>query len=284
MADLAGTYRSLAALHRAGLTWPAALEQVPAPDETWHAARRRVSEGAPLSDALGDAVAPLDLALLRAGEARGALDEALEGLASRHEEARRRRGALRAALAYPVLVAHLAALLLGVPDLIAGRPLAALGWVLLLLVPVHVVLWRLRRSGAAAAEHDAWALDALGALHDAGVPLSEALPLARAAGPGGRVAADLADATTRVARGLDLAGCWRETPPEAAAALRNAERAGALGRECRAWAERWLFDLEMRRKATAARLAPLMVLGVGAIVGVRVISFYAGIYGDLARY
>jgi type IV pilus assembly protein PilC len=284
MADLAGTYRSLAALHRAGLTWPAALEQVPAPDEAWSAARRRVSEGAPLSEALREAVAPLDLALLRAGEARGALDEALEGLAARHEEARRRRGALRAALAYPVLVAHLAALLLGVPDLMAGRTLAALGWMLLLLVPVHVVLWRLRRPGAAAAEHDAWALDALGALHDAGVPLSEALPLARAAGPSGRVALDLADATTRVARGLDLAGAWRETPPEAAAALRNAEHAGALGRECRAWAERWLFDLEMRRKTTAARLAPLMVLGVGVIVGVRVISFYAGIYGNLGRY
>jgi type II secretory pathway component PulF len=196
-----------------------------------------------------------------------------------------------------VLVAHVAALLMGLPDLVAGRPLTALGWAALLLVPLHLVLWLLRRPAPAGTslphrfpwtnqveEHDAWALDALGALHDAGVPPAEAIPLARAAGPAGRVALDLADAATRVARGLDLAGCWNEVPPEAAGALRNAEQAGALGRECRAWSERWLFDVEMRRKTSAARMAPLMVLGVGLIVGLRVVLFYAALYGQALRY
>ena len=113
-------------------------------------------------------------------------------LSTRHVEADRRARETAAAAWYPMVVAHLGALLLPLPDLLAGRPGRALLWALAILGPVY--LFRLgqhlarraaerspsqgRRNGvmrlfltkAAIEEADARALTALGWLHDAGVP------------------------------------------------------------------------------------------------------------------
>ncbi len=291
MPNLAPVYRGLAALHRAGVGWPEALDAVTVAGPGWAAARARLAAGEPLSAALHGVVPGLDLAFVAAGEAGGNLETALETLAQRHEEEHRRRGQRRTALAYPVLVAHIAALLLPIPDLAQGRLLAAAFWAVLPLLPVYglLLLRPLGAAGSGPLPHrfphtdrvelaDAQALEALGALYDAGVPLLQALPLAAAAGPRGRAAADLARAAERVRAGHDLAGAWRELPPGLSAGLVNAERAGALGRECRAVAERLSFDVEMRTRRRTARLAPLLVLALGAIVGLRVIAFYAAAF------
>jgi general secretion pathway protein F len=291
---LATVYRGLAAFHRAGAGWSEALAAVATGDPAWREARAAVDAGRSFSDAMAPHVPGLDHALLRAGEVSGHLERSLEDLAERHAEEHRRRGQRRAALAYPFLLAHLGALLLPFPDLVRGQVGAALGWALLPLVPVYAVLLlgRLARRGAGplphrapwtntVEEHDASALDALGTLYDAGVPLLEALPLARAAGPRGRAAEDLARAESRVREGLDLAGAWRALPPPVSSGLVVAERTGSLGRECRAAAQKLAFDVEMRRTRTAARLGPLMVLVLGVIVGLRVIAFYASAFQSL---
>lgn len=289
-------YRSLAALHRAGLTWSAALAAAQEEHGGLAAAGERVARGEPLAPALAPLVPGLDAAVLAAGERSGRLAEALDGLAERHDAERRRRGERRAALAYPVLLAHVAALLLPLPDLLAGRLLPALAWALLALGPLHLALWWARRGPAGAGplpyrfpyvsrveEQDAQALEALGRLYDAGLPLLEALPLARAAGPRGRVASDLRRAEARVAEGLDLAGAWHDLPATLSAPLRTAEQAGTLGSASAQAAERLAFEADMRRRRWAARLPPLLVLGLGALVGARVLLFYLRAYGALLR-
>lgn len=289
MADLASTYRSLAALHRAGIAWPAALASAAPSSAPWALARTRVEQGEPLSRALDGAVEPIDLALLRAGEAGGSLEGALEALSRRHEEAHRDRGRRRAALAYPMMLAHIAALLLPIPDLVQRRPGSALMWFLLPLVPLYAFWLYARRRpspdrplryrfpfSSRVEEQDAQALEALGTLYDAGVPLGEALPLARAAGPHGRVGRDLLRAEGHVTRGEPLAAAWRDSPPTLAVGLRTGELTGSLGRECLASAARLREDAALRRTRTLARALPLIMLAIGLIVGARVISFYAG--------
>lgn len=288
MPDLASTYRSLAALHRAGIGWPEALASAAPGSGPWGEARGRALQGEPLSRALVGVVEPIDLALLRAGEAGGSLEEALEALSRRHEEAHRARGRRRAALAYPLMVAHIAALLLPIPDLVQGRTGSALFWFLLPLVPLYAFWLYARRRPtpdrplphrfpftARVEEQDAEALEALGTLHDAGVPIAEALTLARAAGPYGRVGRDLVRAEGLVERGEPLAAAWREVPPTLAAGLRTGELTGTLGRECRASSERLREDAVLRRQRTLGRALPLLMLGLGLIVGLRVIGFYA---------
>jgi type II secretory pathway component PulF len=281
---LAAVYRNLAACHRAGIAWPRSLEESAPGEAPWREAADALRRGEALSDALAGVVPALDAAGLRAAEASGRIEEALASLAAMHEEQDRRARARRTSLAYPVVVAHLGALLLPVPDLVAGRYGAAIGWALLVLVPVYglVLLGALAgRRGvpltrAAVEDADARALRALGWLHEAGVPFSVAIPRAARAGQGGRVSHDLERAGALVAQGRPIAGAWRETPGEVAAQLVTAETTGALSPAL----ERVAADLEesaaRRRQRFAALLPVVVVLGLGAVVAWRVISFYAG--------
>lgn len=284
-------YRGLAALHRAGVPWPQALSTAAPEDAAWGRARTRVLQGDTFADSLEGVVPGIDRAWIAAGEAGGRLEQALDALALRHEEQHRRRGQRRTALAYPLLLAHVAALLLPIPDLVQGRPLGALVWALLPLVPLYTFLWFSQRTprGTGPLPHrfpwtnrvelaDAEALEALGVLSDAGVPLLEALPLARQAGARGRAADDLLRAQARVREGLDLAGAWHALPSHVTVGLVSAEHAGSLGAECRAAADRLRFDVEMRTRRSTARLQPLLVLALGMIVGLRVFLFYASAF------
>lgn len=286
MASLPTLYRALWALHRAGVGWREAFATA-APERA--AARQRLEAGGSLPEALAGEVPPLDVALLRAAEAGGTYERVLEQLAQRHEDEHRARGKRRAALAYPLTVAHVAALLMPIPDLVAGDLAAALGWVLAALAPIYVAIAWSRRQPTATRplparfpftarvlEMDARALAALGALYDAGVPLREALPLAREAGTHGRVARDLQRAEALVAGGAPLAGAWQEVPDDLRVGLCSAERAGALGRECLSSAQRLALDAELWRQRTLGRAVPLVMLALGVLVGARVISFYAG--------
>src|SRR5262245_26116076 len=79
--DLAAIYRGLAAFHRAGAGWGEALASVADHDPAWARARTAVASGRALSEALAPLVPGLDLALVRAGETSGRLEQALEDLA-----------------------------------------------------------------------------------------------------------------------------------------------------------------------------------------------------------
>ncbi|MDJ0520659.1 MAG: type II secretion system F family protein [Planctomycetota bacterium] len=301
----ASMFRSLASLHRAGVPWPQALASAAGGDPGWRGAEQALAGGAPLSEALAANVEPLERALLRAGEASGTLERALENIAQRKEDEVRMRGARRTALLYPVIMAHVAALLAGVPDLLQGRVGAAALWALGILLPLYAILWatRPRRVSADAPQHpgtrppraglvlrnaieeaDARALGAFADCYEAGMRLDEALELSGRAGAGGRVAFDLYRARPRVADGAALHTAWHALPEEHARELRAAEESGELGQTMRHLAARLSFQVEMRRKRFSSVLPLVVLLVVGAIVGYRVISFYADVYSGLGQY
>lgn len=300
---LSVVYRNLAHLHGAGVGWPEAIDAATGRhDPRWAAAREALARGAAVSDALAPLVPPVDLAGISAAEASGRMESILLSLAGRHEDLERVDRARRGDLAYPVFVAHLAALLMMVPDLFAGRVGAAMLWAAAVLVPVYAFfalsravrraaergdesagrgLARLLRTRSGIEDADARALTALGWLSDAGVPPLSAVPLARRAGVGGRVSADLLSAETAVRAGHPISTAWRETPPAIASRLVNGEATGTLSKACFECARFLEESAATRRKVFSAALKPISILVIGAVVAARVISFWAGYYGRL---
>ncbi|MHC5011815.1 MAG: type II secretion system F family protein [Planctomycetota bacterium] len=304
MTSSASFFRSLASLHRAGIPWPQAVDSAAAGSARYGGVQRALQRGASLGEALDPVVDPLDAALVRAGEQDGSLESVFQDIAEMHESAARRRRERWVGLTYPLLLAHLAAILLPLPDLIQGRPGAALLWAAVVLLPVYAfLLWqraqdrrerpRPDRKGSPppvstmgpwrnrVEEADARALDALGRLYDAGVPIREGIDLAMRAGWGGRAALDLEAAGRRLDRGEDLAGAWSHLPGEYANRLRTGEESGNLGEAARRAADELRFGVDMRRKRTAATLPTVVLLVLGGLIAWRVISFYAGMYGNL---
>ena len=286
-------YRSLESLHRAGVSWPEALRTA-APGRLARA-QTALQQGKPLSEALHDEVDALDVALIRAGESSGSLEGTFARLAQRHEDEARQRREIKAALLYPIILGHLGAFLLAVPDLIAGRTTAAIGWAAAILVPCWLFIFLGRRSTAAARagdpvpprfvnflnesaieEADARSLLALGDCLNAAVPLPETLRLAARAGAGGRVAADLAQAAIGVPNGKPISAHYRHTPEEVARALTVAEQAGDLSDVAHESADALRFDAQMRREKIRAVMPVVMMLTIGGLIAYKVISFYAG--------
>lgn len=296
---LAVVYRSLAQLHGVGIPWPQAVERATGGKEPrWQEAAYALGRGASAGDALAGLLPPIDLAALRAGEASGRLEEALHAMAARHEDQDRRARDRKAAIAYPIVIAHLGALLLPVPDLVAGNYGAALLWSAVILVPVYAFLFLQKaarkaeetgdgpsppwtkwfRTRAAVEEADARALWALGWLHDAGVAPLEALPLAASAGAGGRAAADFRAATLRVRAGGPITTSSSRLPPEYATSILNGEATGHLSQACLRAAASLESSAAYRREKTLALVKPLSIAIIGLVIGARVILFYVGMY------
>jgi general secretion pathway protein F len=299
---LAAVYRNLARLHGAGLGWPEAIDAATGGDGRWAAVRDATARGVGVGDAFAPVVPPLDLAGLRAGEASGRMEAILDALAARHEEDERRRRARWTALAYPVFVAHLAAVLMAFPDLFQGRLLAAVLWAAAVLLPVYgffalatasrraaergpddvPAAWtRLLRTTAAVEDADARALHALGWLHDAGVPPLSSVPLARRAGAGGRVAEDLSRVEAAVRAGRPMHEGWSATPTVARSRLTTGEETGTFSAACFHAARDFEEAAATRRERFAALLKPVSIVVIGGIVGARVIAFYAGYLSNL---
>ncbi len=290
----AGIFRNLASMHRAGVAWPEALQTVADRRVSLAPAAAAVAEGHSITEALRPLVAPVDAALLRAGEASGALEQTFENLATRHEEQARARSQQRARLAYPVLIGHVGALLLAVPDFLKGDIGGGLLWSAAILAPVYLLLWWSRRSAGdgsntpawgpwlpAAEDADARVLDSLGACLSAGVPLPETLELALEAAPGSRAARDLVRAQGEVEQGRPLSGAWRDLPRAICEALSTSEHAGELAQAATRTANELHFSAQMRRERSAARLPVWMMLAVGLIVGMRLLRFYGDLYSNL---
>lgn len=302
----APVFRSLAAMHRAGIAWPRALESAAGGDPHYASAQSALERGEPLGQALSSVVDALDAALLEAGEKDGSLERVLTEIADAHDASRRDRREELTGLFYPLILAHIAGVLMALPDLIQGHPGGAFLWAAAILAPTWgFLLWRRRQARASRVapgtgdppapppavgpwrnrveEADARALDAMGRLYEAGVPVAESLDLSIAAGWGGRAAADLAEARRRVARGRDLAGAWHLLPDELAGRLRAAEESGSLGEAFSRVAQELRFDVRTRRQRVAAVLPVLAMLCVGALVALRLFSFYSGLYGRIGR-
>lgn len=292
MANQKAMYRSLASLHRAGVAWPQALESA-APGRL-AAAQKALRDGKPLSEALTGEVDALDIAMIRAGESSGTLEETFARLAQRHDDEARRRAEMRSAVLYPILLAHIGAVLLGVPDLIQRRYTAALGWAALLMGPCWIWMWLAHKSGrvrhgrdpkpprfvhplnaSGIEDADSRALLALADCLDGAVPLPETLRLAARAGAGGRVAADLAFAAVGVQQGKRISEFFKYTPSEIGRSLRVAEDSGDLSRVARECADHFAFSARMRRERIRSILPIFMMLTIGGLIAYRIISFYA---------
>ncbi len=306
MASDVALFRSLAALHRAGIPWPQAVESATSGKPEWMSVRRALERGDTIAGAFLPHLDPLDAAILTAGERDGSLEQAFEAMANAHEATTKRRREGGVQIAYPILLAHVAALLMAVPDLMQGKPLAALGWVALILVPVWAFLLLRRRQyglerpqpGAGHPPHpsrsflarsrieeaDARALEALGRLYQAGIPIRDALDLAVRAGWGGRVAVDLDVARRRVDRGEELGGAWNLLPEAWHGPLVSGEAAGQLGEAALSAAESMRFDASIRRKRWAQIVPLVLMLGIGGIIAARLFSFYGSYFSQMGRY
>ncbi len=292
-------------MHRAGIAWPQALASASQSDPTWLDAHRRLEQGQGIAASLEGAVDPLDRALLEAGERNGALEQTFEELAETHDERHRRREEARVRQMYPFVLSHILAVLMALPDLLQGRLLPAVGWALLILVPLWAwiflqsVLARPERPLCDARppapppmiaalrnrtqEADARGLEALGRLYDAGVPLDQALALSVSAGWGGRVALDLFDARARVAAGHDLSGAFTHLPAPIPGRLRSAEDSGSLGRTLVQIAREMRYDADVRRRKAAQTVPVIMLLVIAVLVFLRLAVFYGGYFEQVNR-
>ncbi len=303
MALKAAQFRSMATLYRAGLSWPEIVESAGGRDGRLHEARDALAGGESLASALQRFVTPVDRALLHAGEKSGTLEQTLAQIADAHEEEARRTKQRKAALAYPMFLACLGAVLLAGPDWVKGEFFAGLKWSAATLVPVLLYVILSRRASVPEAvpneivaprppsnnlltrnrveEADARAFTVLAACEQAGVPLNETLELAVVAGAGGRAAVDLYNARSRVREGLDLGGAWKTIPHSFADRLIAAERAGETAQAARGIASELELDVELRRKKTTAILPVVMMLVIGGVIAARVLSFYLNLYRHL---
>jgi len=264
------------------MAWPDAIRATLEGDPALPAMMRTLEdEQGTVSEALAPVLDPVGRALVRAGESSGSLEHALLRVAEEQEGQRKASHARRVALAYPLAVTHVGAVLAAFPDFWNRRYGQGLLWALAILVPVYLGIVLTRRLGsrslgkAGGLGDDAAVLRAFGVCVDAGVPLAEATTLARGVAPASRAGNDMARTAACVARGEPLASAWQEVEEDTAVALRQGEHVGELGAVARRESTRLREDAELARKVSLARLPVIMILIVGAVVAWRVFSFYA---------
>lgn len=293
---------------RQALTGPL-LDALPAP--LAEALRRGAESDAPLSEIL----APLrlldaaSLAQVRAGEARGALPQALQSVAQRLHERRVARNVLLGSLAYPALLLLCAAVILPAPTLFTGGFAAYLGQVLppltvLAGLGLAFALWprlapeaaprrALRALGRtlpltrSVLRHHGLATfaDVLGDSLRAGIPTRQALALAAGATPEPSFQRLGAEAVRRLDDGASLSGALAPfgLPAEFLAEVASGEHAGTLDR---AFPRLAAAHHERARRATRVALvaaAAVVFTLTALVVAASIIQGYRAAFGRLER-
>lgn len=329
--DVTVMARQLATMISSGLSLLRALYVLEEQSEnrllkrTIGAVRQDVEAGLALSQALARHPRVFDdlfVAMVRAGETGGNLDEVLERVALQLEKDDNLRRTVRSAMVYPSLIAVFAvAVLVGMVLFIIpvfadmyrdlGGELPALTrfmiglsdamrdhWYLFLAVPIAAtyLFLRWRRSAAGAKTWDSMKLRmpfrigsivrkiavarfsrTLGTLTASGVPILQALEItARTAG--NRVISDpIAGVVERLKEGQPLAQPLARTgvfPPMMIHMLAVGEETGALDRMLHKLADFYDDEVATQLKSITSVIEPLMMILVGAIVGVVVIAMY----------
>jgi len=323
--------RQLATMISSGLSLLRALyvleEQTEAPKlrRAITSVRQDVEAGLALSQAMAKhpkVFSDLFVAMVRAGETGGNLEEVLDRVAIQLEKDDNLRRTVRSAMVYPILIGVFAvAVLIGMVLFIIpifadmfedlGGELPALTqfmislsdgmrefWYLLLLVPVALVVafrkWK--RSDRGGYMWDALKLRfpmrigdivrkiavarfarTLGTLTASGVPILQAIDItARTAG--NRVISDpMAEVADRVREGQPLATPLARTgvfPVMVTQMLSVGEETGAMDRMLHKLADFYDDEVATSLKSLTSIIEPLMMIGVGAIVGLVVIAMY----------
>jgi type IV pilus assembly protein PilC len=323
--------RQLATMISSGLSLLRALyvleEQTEAPKlkRAITAVRQDVEAGLALSQAMAKhpkVFSDLFVAMVRAGETGGNLEEVLDRVAIQLEKDDNLRRTVRSAMVYPILIGVFAvAVLIGMELFIIpifadmfedlGGELPSLTqfmislsdgmrefWYLMLLVPIGLVLafrkWK--RTDRGGYLWDALKLRfpmrigdivrkiavarfarTLGTLTASGVPILQAIDItARTAG--NRVISDpMAEVADRVREGQPLATPLARTgvfPVMVTQMLSVGEETGAMDRMLHKLADFYDDEVATSLKSLTSIIEPLMMIGVGAIVGLVVIAMY----------
>jgi type IV pilus assembly protein PilC len=323
--------RQLATMISSGLSLLRALyvleEQTEAPKlkRAITAVRQDVEAGLALSQAMAKhpkVFSDLFVAMVRAGETGGNLEEVLDRVAIQLEKDDNLRRTVRSAMVYPILIGVFAvAVLIGMVLFIIpifadmfedlGGELPSLTrfmitlsdgmrefWYLLFLVPIAIVFafrkWK--RSDRGGYMWDALKLRfpmrigdivrkiavarfarTLGTLTASGVPILQAIDItARTAG--NRVISDpMTEVSDRVREGQPLATPLARTgvfPVMVTQMLAVGEETGAMDRMLHKLADFYDDEVATSLKSLTSIIEPLMMIGVGAIVGLVVIAMY----------
>jgi type IV pilus assembly protein PilC len=323
--------RQLATMISSGLSLLRALyvleDQTEAPKlkHAVHAVRQDVEAGLALSQAMSKhprIFSDLFVAMVRAGETGGNLEEVLERVAVQLEKDDHLKRTVRSAMVYPCLIATFAVIvLIGMVLFIIpifanmfkdlGGKLPALTqlminlsdgmrtyWYAIILVPIVVTIafkkWK--RTDRGGYIWDSLKLRmpmrigdivrkiavarfarTLGTLNASGVPILQALDItARTAG--NRVISDpMGEVADRVREGQPLAVPLGRTgvfPVMVTQMLSVGEETGAVDRMLHKLADFYDDEVATMLKSLTSIIEPLMMIGVGCIVGLVVISMY----------
>lgn len=263
-----------------------------------------IQGGSKLSDALRrvpNAFLPEEVALIAAGEETGRLDAILDRLAELREEVRRARKRFVTQIGYPLLIFHVAALVMpiGLVTLMTGRLNLTLttsitvvilggfwGAVVFAALTMRTSAGRekVRKFGeaipgvGAAMRHRRYALFAtvLEAAYESGIPIDRGLELAADASDTAkaRKAASLVAAGQPVGVALPTSGAL---PAQLAARVGNAEVAGEMSAELRR-----IAGEEFEAASTALdRTVGIVTKGVYALLVIATLFYALTILGSL---
>lgn len=263
-----------------------------------------INRGLKISESLAPALTRLETGVVEAAEASGRLAEGFQHLADWHAEREKMQKAVLKALAYPLLLMHMAA---AMPVLIASVPSGANPAVPLLVRFLGIwgvlgILWLGWRLLVSAAERSA-AVDGLvmkipllGKMHrqnalarwcmvlhfqmQAGRLASHSLEAAGEAAGSALVRTASHRAADAAAAGVPMGASLMDESvmdQDCASALATAEESGSLHHETGVWA-RYLLQSAVESMESAARWIPRMIYVIAAVWAIYQIFAIAGGY------
>jgi type II secretory pathway component PulF len=274
----------------------------------------RLRAGDTLAEALracGREARPEHIALVAAGERSGTLDHVLGIVVEDMDRRREARRELWKRAAYPLLLFVLAVVLPPLYLLVlgqAGSYLLTVGAVFLPIALIALVVWK----GPSLAPHGSgrraslerallavpWAGDLLleramgrafrllGILHEAGLPLGEAIDHAATAAGLDTVRAELLRVEPRLRAGRSLAQALGESPvlgarPAWTARIAVGEKAGSLEKAFGELGETLEERVHRRLRQVLFVLPVLALLAAGGVIFVRAVKVFTGLLGGL---
>ncbi|MBE7497212.1 MAG: type II secretion system F family protein [Verrucomicrobiaceae bacterium] len=258
---------------------------------------------------------PLEVTLISAGERSGRLADAFSHLARYFEVWELGLRQMRAALVYPLVLAHLGIILPEIPALVtaemngtedspARRILiyVLVFWLLLVLV---AMAWRWvsrRGTESAAVERWLWRLPLIGAVRRhwalarfaqvfhacllAGMRMTECMRLSGEASHCGVLRQAAEDAARKIATGEMIGGAMADVhgfPLIFVHSVQTAEEAGTLDREMNSWAASEMIEAQDALQRATAWMPKVFYLLVVVYVVYRIFALVSGYFGEVSR-
>jgi type II secretory pathway component PulF len=278
------------------------------------ALRQGLAEKLSVSQALashgGGTVTELELGLIEAGERGGRLEDSCSHLAEYFELRKKSLSKASGALIYPLILAHMGAL---VPDLskamsgeglagaFGGAPWRILGlWVVLAVVATGAIVWLKMAATSEAADRLLAALPLVGGSRQhwalarftqvlrtclmASLKMSESLRLAGGASQSAVLRTAANRAADSVEQGSDLTTAFRTAggfPPDFTNAIEMAEQSGTLDEEMARWMTAEMEMAAMSQDRLAEWLPRFVYILVVLWVASRIVLAFTGYFGKL---